>query len=88
MAGAWDVWGLKPPYSEGEHDSFYRRYVHGHPSAVRVFRSVLRQPQPWHRHHVGHEIKWFLGKPGKAARHYRLLKPKPMRIPFLQIIKE
>ncbi len=85
MAGAWELWGIKPPYSVGDHDAFFRRYVHGHPDALRVLRSVLREPQPWHRHHVGHEIKWFLGEPGEAARHYELLKPKPIRIPSFRL---
>ena len=87
MTGAWKVWGIKPPYSEGDHDAFFRRYIHGHADAIKVFRSALRQPLPWHRHHVGHQIKWFLGKPGEAARHYKLLKPT-QRIPFLQVIRE
>jgi len=89
MADAWEVWGIKPPYSEGDHDAFYRRYIHGHADAIKVFRSVLCQSKPWPEHHVGHEIKWFLGKPGKAARHYNFVKLSPTsRVPVLRIIEE
>jgi len=88
MHGVWEAWGLKPPYTAQEHDNFYRRYVHGHPGAIRTFREALRIPQPWDRHHVGRELRWFLGPPGKAARHYHLLDPKPLYGPVLQLIEE
>lgn len=77
MAGAWEVWGVKPPHSQAEHDSFFRRYVHGHAGALRAFRAALHEPTPWDRHHVGHELKWFLGEPGGAARHYGFLQRNP-----------
>src|SRR4030095_8117531 len=38
MDGAWKVWGLTPPFSGGEAGSFMRRYVNGHPKALRDFR--------------------------------------------------
>ncbi len=89
MAGAWEVWRTKPPYSEGDHDVFYRHYVHGHPEAIKDFRAVLCQPKPWPQHHVGHELSWFLGKAGEAARHYNFLKLKPTtRVPVLRIVEE
>lgn len=83
--GAWDRWGIIPPFRSGECDSLYRRYVHGHPGAIKIFRKVLREPQPWQRHHVGHELKWFLSSSGEAARHYRLLEESPLLIPILTI---
>jgi len=84
MGGAWEAWGLKRPQS----DTFYRRYIHGHPGAIRDFRRALRQPRPWHRHHVGHEIKWFLGRPGEAARKYNLLKPRSSYATIVSIVEE
>jgi hypothetical protein len=86
MAEAWEVWGVKRPYSQADHDAFFRRYVHGHPGALHTFRTALRQPTPWDRHHVGHELKWFLGKPGEAARHYGFLERRAKR--FCVVILE
>jgi len=88
MGDTWKTWELKRPYSQQEHDHFFRRYVHGHPKAIRDFREALRQPQPWHRHHVGHEIKWFLGRPGEAARKYNLLKPRSSYATIVSIVEE
>jgi len=88
MRGAWEAWGLKPPYSAQEHDNFYRRYVHGHEGAIRTFRQALRMPKPWEYHHVGRELRWFLGPPGKAARHYNLLEPKSLDVPVVTITEE
>lgn len=73
MEGAWQVWAIKPPYTEGDHDSFLRRYVHGHPKALRDYRKVLQEPQPWPRDHRGHWLKYFFGARGEAAREFRLL---------------
>jgi hypothetical protein len=75
--GAWERWKIKPPFERSQCDSLFRRYVHGHPGAIRVFRAAIRQPKPWHRHHVGHELRWFLSTPGEASRHYRLLSDSP-----------
>jgi len=88
MEDAWATWGLTHPFSIGDHDAFFRRYVHGHPGAIKVFRQALHQPKPWHRHHVGHEIQWFLGNRGEAARHYQCLIPAPRQIPVMTIIEE
>ena len=88
MEGAWEKWGLKPPYSAGNHDAFFRRYVHGHRGAIRDFRTALREPQPWHQHHVGHGLKSFFGAPGEAARHYGLMVPTPCQIAVLRIVEE
>jgi len=88
MGSAWEAWGLKRPYSEGEHDSFFRRYVHGHPGAIRAFRKAIRLPQPWERHHIGHEIKCFLGNPGEAARQYNLLNPRDSSVTLMRILEE
>ena len=85
--GAWENWGLKRPYSAQDHDNFFRRYVHGKPGIIKDYRRALRDPQPWHRHHVGHQIKWFLEKPGKAAKQYDVLKFHPF-ILSIMIIKE
>ncbi len=71
--GAWEVWELKRPYNDGEPESFYRRYVQGHPGAIRDYREALRMPQPWPQNHVGREVLLFLGQKGDAARHYGFL---------------
>ncbi len=88
MGNAWEAWGLKRPYSEGEHDSFFRRYVHGHPGAIRAFRKAIRMPQPWERNHIGHEINCFLDSPGEAARQYNLLKPRDSWFTVMSILEE
>ena len=86
--GAWEKWAITLPCRTDEVDSFYRRYVHGHPSAIKVFRKCLHEPKPWPRHHVGRELKWFLGKSGDAARHYGVLARTPTPIPILTIREE
>ncbi len=86
MAGAWETWGLNPPSSDV--DSFFRRYIHGHPGAIRPIREALHWPQPWDRHHVGHQIKWFLGERGEAARHYQYDKRKSTRFPVISVVEE
>jgi hypothetical protein len=73
LRGAWKVWGIKPPFSEGEADSFWRRYVLGHRGALRDFQKALREPQPWPREHRGHWLKYFFGSPGMAATEFNLL---------------
>jgi hypothetical protein len=73
MDGAWKVWGIKPPFTEGDPDNFFRRYVHGHRHALRDYRKVLREPQPWPSHHRGHWLKHFFGCRGEAAREFNLL---------------
>ncbi len=69
LEGTWEKYSIKAPFSSGEHDSFYRRYVYGHPGAIKTFRHVLRQ-RPWDRWSVALELRWFLGRPGDATRHY------------------
>ena len=88
MGVAWQLWGLKPPYNGGNLNSFYRRYVRGTPPAIRDFREALRMPQPWSENHVGHELKWFLGEPGEAARHYKFDKHKETRVAVVSITEE
>ncbi|MDA2911567.1 hypothetical protein MYX04_11635 [Nitrospiraceae bacterium AH_259_D15_M11_P09] len=88
LRGTWELWGIKPPFSSRQCDSFYRRYIHGHPGAIKVFRKCILEPKPWHRWHVGHQLEWFLGKPGAAAEHYRLLDRKPTLLPVLTIREE
>jgi hypothetical protein len=74
MDGAWKVWGLKPPYSAGEADSFWRRYVLGHPGALRDYQKLLRAPMPWPPDHIGHDVlNDFFGPRGQAAHAYNLL---------------
>ncbi len=79
--GAWEVWGVRPPHSSAQLNSFFRRYIHGHPKAILGFRRALEMA-PWEMHHVGYEMKWFLGAPGEAARHYNLLSPGPLDSPL------
>lgn len=96
MGHAWEAWGLKRPYTEGDHDAFFRRYIHGHPGAIQAYRKALRMPQPqnkeekalWKKHHIGHEIKCFLGRPGEAARKYNLLKPRLSYATIVSIVEE
>lgn len=88
MDGAWEVWKLNRPYSKGEHDSFYRRYVHGHRGAIRAYREALHMSQPWPRNHVGHQIKFFLGNRGEAACHYGFLARKSTRFAVITVEEE
>jgi hypothetical protein len=71
--GAWRVWGINPPYSEGDPDAFLRRYVRGRPSALRTYRKILKEPQPWPSHHRGNWLIHFFGRRGEAAREFNLL---------------
>jgi hypothetical protein len=74
MDGAWGVWGLKPPHTAGEADSFWRRYVLGHRGALRDYRRIFRAPRPWPPDHIGHDLlKDFFGSRGQAAHSYNLL---------------
>jgi hypothetical protein len=73
LDGAWRVWRVKPPFSEGDADSFLRRYVRGHSHALRDYRKALQEPQPWPPGHRGHWLKYFFGTPGEAAREFKLL---------------
>jgi len=88
MKGAWEVWGVKPPYSEGEVDSFYRRYVQGHKRALRDFRKALKEPQPWPPNHRGHWLKYFFGPRGKAAREFDLLTTEQTPWTVIGILEE
>jgi hypothetical protein len=74
LDGAWQIWGIRPPFSEGEVDSFWRRYVLGHQKALRDFRTALREPRPWTPEHRGHWLKYFFGAPGTVAREFKLLR--------------
>ena len=65
MDGAWKVWGIKPPFTNGDAGSFMRRYVHGHPGALRDFREILQEPQPWPTYHRGHWLKYSSGPEGR-----------------------
>jgi hypothetical protein len=78
--GAWAAWNIEPPYRQGldKARSFIRRYVHGHPEAIRDFRLALSLPKPWDRFHVGHDLKYFLGQPGAAAKYYNMLEPRQL----------
>jgi hypothetical protein len=82
MDGAWRVWGVEPPYSGGDVDSFYRRYVHGHRHALRDYGKALREPRPWPPFHRGHWLNYFFGARGEAAREFNLLttKQEPWRV--------
>jgi hypothetical protein len=74
LDGAWQVWGIKPPFSGSEEDSFWRRYVLGHPKALPDYRRILREPKPWPPEHRGHWLKFFFGTRGEAAREFNFLK--------------
>jgi hypothetical protein len=76
LKGAWQEWGVKPPYTEADFDSFLRRYVRGHRGALRDFRKILREPQPWPPNHRGQWLKYFFAAPGDAAREFKLLTTK------------
>ena len=65
--GLWEKYDLTPPYSVGDHDAFYRRYVYGHQGAIQAYRRILDQPKPWPREHVGHDLKFYLGNRGDAV---------------------
>ena len=52
MDGAWETWGLKRPYKEGEPDSFYRRYIQGHAGAIGDYREALNMPEPRRSNHL------------------------------------
>jgi hypothetical protein len=82
FAGAWEVWGIRPPHSAAQLNSFFRRYVHGHRGALQDFKRALKAGPPWPSHHVGHELRCFLGAPGGAAHRYGLLAPKPLDRPL------
>lgn len=73
MNDAWPIWGIKPPYSEGEVDSFLRRYVHGHHRALRDYRKALQLPERGPQGHIGDWLKYFFGRRGEAAREFKLL---------------
>lgn len=88
LGDAWEVWGLKRPYRPERLGTFFRRYVHGHPGAIRVYREALRMPKPWERGHVGHVVKAFLGPPGEVARRYDLLDTKQMQVAIVKIEEE
>ena len=89
LGDLWELWGVAPPFTGAEHDSLFRRYVNGNPEAVRALRKALKEPHPWHRHHVGHELRWFLDKPGSAARAYSgLRKAPPRNLPVLSLREE
>jgi hypothetical protein len=76
--GAWQVWKVKAPYTEADCDNFRRRYVYGHRGALRDFRKILREPQPWPPDHRGQWLKYFFGAPGDAAREFNLLTTEPL----------
>ena len=88
LDGAWKIWGLKPPYTEADFDSFLRRYVRGHRNALRDYGKVLREPQPWPPNHRGHWLKDFFGARGQAAREFNLLRTKQAPVTVVTLLDE
>lgn len=88
MDGAWQIWGIKPPCSEGDADSFLRRYVHGHHRALRDYRKALQVPHPWPPFHVGNWLKYFFGRRGEAAREFKLLTTEQEPVTLVTLFEE
>ncbi|MGC3975378.1 MAG: hypothetical protein QM771_13515 [Nitrospira sp.] len=66
--GIWEKSGITAPYSKGSHEAFYTCYVYGHRGAKQAYQRILNEPKPWPDEHVGHDLKYFLGKRGEAAQ--------------------
>jgi hypothetical protein len=65
--GMWEKYGITAPYSGGKHEAFYTGYVYGHAGAIQAYRKILREPKPWPREHVGHDLRFYLGNRGDAV---------------------
>ena len=73
LGAAWEVWGIKRPFSAGDPEEFRRWYVHGHPGALRQFTKLLREiPGPPERG-CWVWLPYFFGSRGDAAREFNLL---------------
>ena len=81
---AWGVWGVKRLDQEG----FLRRYVYGQAGALKTYRALLCDPQPWPRFHVGHDLDHFLGARGDAARAYNVTTRTPIMVTVVSILTE
>lgn len=88
LRGAWKIWHIQPPYTGGDVDTFWRRYVHGHPGALRDYRQILQCPRPWPPDHWGHVLKHFFGLPGEAAREFGFLTTKVEPITVVSLFEE
>jgi hypothetical protein len=88
MGGAWQVWGVKPPFSQGEADSFLRRYVHGHEGALRDFRKVVAEKKRAPHGDVRDWLPKFFGPPGDAAREFNLLTTEQEPFTLITLFEE